>query len=553
MATSHTAHKKAFFGVLVGILDFITIFAAPAGIGSLQLWGKIPVLYQRVDTVRLIVTVAFVSKLFTMAILPHSTPVVAQEPAATDTTLPNGALDDRLIMFAVDDELRRSEAVDGHLIDVNVDEGIVTLSGRINHLLTQRIAVGLAERIRGVVAVIDEMEINISDFDDAQTKLDVTAALKNEPATERLDLDVNVERGVVTLTGNVANTGQRTFAGEITMSVKGVLELKNDVTVEPTTLTPKEMAAEIEGLIRYATFLDDCAIEVDVADDQAVLTGRVASAAQKSYAALQAYHAGARRVDTRGIRVDWRHTNPELRKSRHTNITDDELKQAIERAFRHDPRLLSFDPVVEVSHRIVTLTGNVGNLTAKQAAEHDAQQTIGVRQVKNNLKIRFSDTRPTDQEIATNTRAAMARDPYVNGHNLKIDCENAHVGIYGLVDTDFEKYHAQWVASRQRGVVHVNDYLGVRKKWVPKPDAAIETELKEKLAYDFVGPDNQVRSRVENGVAILEGTVDTWFMWQAAMDDAIACGAREPHNLIEVRHGAAASPRYYGPSYYIPR
>ena len=60
-------------------------------------------------------------------------------------------------------------------------------------------------------------------------------------------------------------------------------------------------------------------------------------------------------------------------------------------------------------------------------------------------------------------------------------------------------------------------------------------------------PDNQVTVKVVDGVAILQGTVDTWMMWQTAMDQAIAAGARRPHNLIEVRYGLPSGPHDYMP------
>ena len=38
-----------------------------------------------------------------------------------------------------------------------------------------------------------------------------------------------------------------------------------------------------------------------------------------------------------------------------------------------------------------------------------------------------------------------------------------------------------------------------------------------------------------------------------AMDQAIAAGARRPHNMIEVRYGLPSGPHYYGPHNYVPR
>ena len=462
---------------------------------------------------------------------------------------------DRMVMLAVENELLRSEAVDGHLFDVNVTDGIVTLSGRVNHLLAKQIAVGLAMRVRGVLSVIDEIEIAIDPRDDAELKKDVQAAEQAHPASHRFDLGVNVANGKVTLTGTVPSYGAKTLAGEVAMSVKGVVKLDNKLQVDRTKqkLTDGELQKEIGALYRFAVLLDDTDIKVTVKDAQAVLNGRVASAFQKSYAEELALQAGAKDVDGRGIKVSWRNTNPLLRSQRYTKATDQEIRAALQRAFKYDPRLLSFKPEAQVEQGVVTLTGNVGHLAAKEAAERAAHFTIGVRRVNNNLRVRWPDKPPTDQQIADFTRQAIRRDPYVEKRNIVVECGNAHVSLYGLVDTQFEKYHAEWTTRCQQGVVHVNNYLAVRRQWVPKSDAAIQADLNDKLAYTFVDPNNQVTAKIEDGVAILSGTVDTWSMWQAAMDQAVAAGARRPHNLIQIRYGLPSGPHYYGPHDYVPR
>ena len=434
------------------------------------------------------------------------------------------------------------------------DGNVVTLSGRLNNILAEQIAVGLAERIRGVESVIDEIEIVVDRRDNAELKKDILAAIQADPVTHELKVEVTTADGTVTLSGSVDSYGLKTLAGQVAMGAKGVAELKNDLVVDSSkTLSDDQLKNEICELYRFTALLDDVHLEVDVKDATVVLNGTVTSSFQKSHAEDLAWRAGAKVVDVRGVDVNWRHTNPLLRSQRYENATDDEILAAVQRAFKHDPRVLSFNPVIQVDHGDVTLTGEVSHLTAKRAAEHDARQTIGVRRVKNNLRTRWPDQPPTDEQIADFTRQALARDPYVEKHNVVVECENAHASLYGYVDTDFEKEHAVWTASCQKGVVHVNDYLAVRKNWVPKSDAAIQADLNEKLIYAFVDPDNQVTAKVVDGVALLQGTVDTWMMWQTAMDQAIAAGARRPHNQIEVRYGLPSGPHYYGPHNYVPR
>jgi len=475
--------------------------------------------------------------------------ITPQKPVAESPEL-----SDRLVMLAVEVELLSSEAVNGHLIDVDVDQGIVTLSGRLKNILAKQIAVGLAERVRGVTSVVDQIAIVVDRRPDAELTTDIQAALKADPATQELQATVEVTEGTLTLTGTVSSYGLKTLAGEVAMGVKGVADVKNDLQVKGANkLTDEQLEQEIRELYRFTALLDDVQLEVTVKNAKVVLNGNVASSFQKSYAEDLARQAGANDVDNRGIIVSWRHTNPLLRQQRYQEATDEEIRDAVQRTFQHDPRVLSFTPEIEVDHGTVTLTGEVGHLTAKTAAERDALQTIGVRRVKNNLRVRWPEEAPSDETIAKFARDALARDPYVERHNIVVECGNAHVSLYGMVDTPFEKQHAVWTAKCQKGVVHINDYLAVRKNWVPKSDAAIQADLDEKLAWVFVDQDNQVTAKVTDGVAILQGTVDTWMMWQTAMDQAIAAGARRPHNLIEVRYGLPSVPHYYGPHDYVPR
>lgn len=481
-------------------------------------------------------------------------PQSTTSPPRRESLLDLPELSDRVIQLAVEDELLRSAAINGHLIDVDVADGIVTLSGRLNNILAEQIAVGLAERIRGVESVIDEIEIVVDRRDNAELTKDVQAAFQADPVTHNLKVDVATADGTVTLSGTVPSYGLKMLAGEVAMRTRGVAELTNDLQVDSKKkLTDGELKREIDELYLFSALLDDVRLTVDIKDATVVLNGTVASSFQKSFAEDLAWRAGAKDVDARGVDVNWRHTNPLLRSQRYENATDDEIRSAVERAFKHDPRVLSFDLRIQVDHGTVTLTGDVSHLTAKQSAERDARQTIGVRRVKNNLRTRWPDQPPTDEQIAEFTRQALARDPYVEKRNIVVECENAHASLYGYVDTDFEKEHAVWTACCQKGVVHVNDYLAVRKNWVPKSDAAIQADLNDKLAYAFVDPDNQVTAKVVDGVAILQGTVDTWMMWQTAMDQAVAAGARRPHNLIEVRYGLPSGPHYYGPHDYVPR
>ena len=124
------------------------------------------------------------------------------------------------------------------------------------------------------------------------------------------------------------------------------------------------------------------------------------------------------------------------------------------------------------------------------------------------------------------------------------------VTLSGRVQNLLARQIAANLAQHVRGM-HMANYLNVRKQWVPRSDAAIQADLNDKFTFAFVEANNQVTGQVEDGVAILRGTVDTWLMWQTAIDLALEAGARRPHNLIAVRYGASSAPRFHGTHYYV--
>jgi osmotically-inducible protein OsmY len=457
------------------------------------------------------------------------------------------------IRLAVENQLLSSDSVEGHAIDVTVDNGIVTLSGRVQNLLARQIAARLAQRVRGVQSVVNQMEIIGSARDDLPIQKDIEAALGADAATAPLNVKIKVSFSRATLSGIVPSSGLRTLAERVASSVKGLSGIDNQLTIDARTRPgDAELQSAIKQLFEYSAILDDVELKASVKGGTAVLNGIVGSSLQKSYAGDLARDAGASSVDDRGIKVSWRESNPELRTRRYKEATDEQIHAAVLGAFKVDPRLLSYSVQVTIEKGNVILTGNVGVLAAKEAAERDARHTIGVRKVDNHLRVRWPDKPPADDQIAKFTRDALLRDAYVERHNIIVTCRDAHVSLYGLVDTEFEKDHAEWTTSCQNGVVHVNNYLTVRKQWAPKSDAAILTDLNDKLKWTFVEPTNQVTATVEDGVAILRGDVDTWLMWQTAMELAIEAGARRPHNLINVRYGDPSAPRFYGTHYYVP-
>ena len=444
---------------------------------------------------------------------------------------------DELLELAVENELLSDEAIDCHGMDVTVSEGVVTLSGRINSLRGRQRATEATKLLRGVRSVINQMVLLPPQRKDDLLTLDVEHALTQNSATESYQIIAAVKDGIAHLGGTVDSHAERRLAEFVTAGVAGIVEVDNRIDVEPKQHRPdKELAADIRELIAASPMLEDTTVDVVVSEGTAVLNGVVGTLAERDTAEELASVSGIRSVDVRGLKIDPSIRDGVQRRSRYAELSDETIADAVRLTLKHDPRVLSFTETIDVESKdaVVTLRGDVGHATAKRAAELAARNTLGVDRVRNRLNIAWSED-VNDDEIEDFVRAALLRDSYVGGRDILVRSRRAHVDLFGLVDSKFEKYAAHQTAEMQRGVVHVNNNLTVVNAWEPRGDSEIQEAIDEKLKWSFFDKASDIEVRVDNGVALLQGTVDTWRQWQHVMDIAVKAGARRPHNQLKIR------------------
>jgi osmotically-inducible protein OsmY len=460
---------------------------------------------------------------------------------------------DMAISDAVEDELYFDPGVASSQIDVETHNGIVTLKGTVNNILSRDRATRIVETVKGVRAVVNLIKVKPSIFrSDAEIRDDVMDALLFDPAADSYEIKVSVADNVATLRGTVDSLQERELAERVAKGVKGVVDVENQISVVFDMNRPDaEIEAEIEEALRWNTLVDNYLINVTVNDGEVRLDGVVGSASEKNHARVTAWVAGVTSVDGSGIKVKKWARDKDLRKDKYVVKSEAALRRAIQKALLHDPRVFAFDIQVDVIDARVILRGLVDNLKAKRAAEQDAQNTVGVSFVENRIKIR-SKAALIDKKVAERIRAALFRDPYVERYEIGVRVLNGIAYLNGTVDTFFEKYHAEDVTSRVRGVIAVRNNMFVDYPSVPlydpyvdgwyyphvsipfeqghryylgKTDAQIEEEIKEELWWSpFVNLED-VEVTVEDGIATLSGDVDSWVEYNAAIENAYEGGA----------------------------
>ena len=469
---------------------------------------------------------------------------------------------DEAITAAVETGLLFERGVFPNGVDVTAKSGIVTLSGSVDNILAKRRAVTIGESVRGVRGVIDLITVapRVARPDEDIRK-DVQTALRQDPATENYKVAVSVKDAVATLTGNVGSYLEEQLAAQIAESVKGIKEVRNEVTVNYSSKrTDQEIYADVKHRLQWDIWVNGDMIFASVHNGKVTLSGTVGSALGKSRALNDAWVTGVSSVDNSAMNVDPWGRNETRKKLKYATASDSQIKQAVIASLDLDPRVSAFAPGVTVENGEVRLSGVIGNLKGKLSAEQDAKNVVGVWLVDNFLKIRPTE-RPADAEIRTQLINALFWDALLDGDSIGASVSNRVAELSGSVGSSLEKAEAEDVASRTKGVLLVRNHLKV------EPEVSVSYyNLPYYSDYNWISPlphlsDEQIKANIENGlfwrpyvnlddikvtvdggVATLTGSVGTWVGWSEINNVAYGSGAFGVVNRVKVNNGAYLLP-----------
>ena len=130
--------------------------------------------------------------------------------------------------------------------DVNVTDGIVSLSGEASSMAQKELTTEYAKDVEGVKEVKNEMTVAKTPakpdetmgekIDDASITAQVKASLLSHRSTSALKTKVETTDGVVTLSGIAKNAAEKSLVTKLATDVNGVSSVVNNMTID-TTLT----------------------------------------------------------------------------------------------------------------------------------------------------------------------------------------------------------------------------------------------------------------------------------------------------------------------------
>jgi osmotically-inducible protein OsmY len=209
---------------------------------------------------------------------------------------------DASIRVDVENELRWDPSVDEKAILIKVVDGVVSLQGSVPHFSDRWAAEVLTERVAGVRAIANDIEVKIpkpGERSDSDIASAAASALKWHFALESSDIQPVVKQAWITLSGHVSYGYQKTVAEGAVRYLRGVKGVFNHIEVRPAI-----KATDVEQKIRTAfqrqASLDAKDVKVNVDDSAVVLQGTVHSWREKDDAAIAAWAApGVTKVENK--------------------------------------------------------------------------------------------------------------------------------------------------------------------------------------------------------------------------------------------------------------
>jgi osmotically-inducible protein OsmY len=213
---------------------------------------------------------------------------------------------------------------------------------------------------------------------DAEIQQEVLRELRWDTRVEETEVGVEVDKGVVTLTGTVSSYAKKLAAQEAAHRVAGVLDVANNVQVKiPGTLgrTDTQIAQAVRRALEWDALVPDERIRSTVADGWVTLEGTVDYLGERE----DAERAVRYLLGVRGVHNQITVSAAKIKTADVRQIIEDALER---RAEREAERIQ-----VQVDDGSVTLSGRVRSWAEKRAIMGAVSHAPGVQTVKDQLRI----------------------------------------------------------------------------------------------------------------------------------------------------------------------
>jgi hyperosmotically inducible protein len=151
---------------------------------------------------------------------------------------PGEQVDDAALLTSVKSALVSDPVTEAGEINVDVNRGVVKLSGFVDSSKEKSAAGDIARKVDGVQSVQNDIAVKEGSssagevIDDSILTAKVKAALIESSDTKAHQINVETKEGVVQLSGFVDSAGAKSAATNVAKSVTGVKDVRNELSVK---------------------------------------------------------------------------------------------------------------------------------------------------------------------------------------------------------------------------------------------------------------------------------------------------------------------------------
>ena len=177
-------------------------------------------------------------------------------------------------------ELRWDSRTSESPIEVNVSDGVVTLTGAVPNYAKKAAAQDAAHHVAGVLDVANDIQLKpfgVNSRSDTQIANAVRRMLEWDAFVPNERVTSTVSDGWVTLEGAVENSREREDAEHAISRLNGVVGVINKIAIQKRPLDPKKLREQIEHALERRADRETERLRVEVRDSEVDLHGRVHS------------------------------------------------------------------------------------------------------------------------------------------------------------------------------------------------------------------------------------------------------------------------------------
>lgn len=186
-------------------------------------------------------------------------------------------MNDLELRRAILDELEFRPHIDAAAIGVAIENGVVCLTGHVRTYAEKEAAERAVKSVKGVKAVVEQIQVRVPtelEVDDEVIASRCLDVIRWSTATVSDRIQIEVQRGWVTLDGEVEWQYQKEAAQDAVQKLAGVVGVNNMLVVTPK-ISADDVRSQIEAALMRSAEVDARKVRITVSGNSVKLDGHV--------------------------------------------------------------------------------------------------------------------------------------------------------------------------------------------------------------------------------------------------------------------------------------